>query len=117
MAGKGSSSDASGADKPGTDWHGKSLKLRQQHASRLDQERKPQNVYRNNAFRVDSYTARFLNGYTPARFETGIIENGTPTTERIVPPQTSLPSMNTDLLARHGMNVLPGPDPLRPAEH
>ena len=83
----------------------------------LMQERKPQNVYRNNAFRVDSYTARFLNGYTPARFETGIIENGTPTTERIVPPQTSLPSMNTDLLARHGMNVLPGPDPLRPAEH
>jgi len=40
-----------------------------------------------------------------------------PTTERIVPPKTGLPSMNTDLLARYGMNVLPGPDPLRPAEH
>jgi hypothetical protein len=86
-------------------------------ASRLDQERKPQNVYRNYGFRVDSETPGFFNGYTPATFETGIIENGTPTTERIVPPQTSLPSMNTDLLARHGMNVLPGPDPLRPAEH
>jgi len=80
-------------------------------ARRLDQERKPQNVYRNCGFRVDSETAGFLNGYTPARFETAIIENGTPTTERIVP------WMNTDLLARYGMNVLPGPDPLRPAEH
>ena len=86
-------------------------------ASRLDQERKPQNVYRNCGFRVDSETAGFLNGYTPARFETAIIENGTPTTERAVPPKTGLPSMNTDLLARYGMNVLPGPDPLRPAEH
>ena len=86
-------------------------------ASRLDQERKPQNVYRNYGFRVDSETAGFLNGYTPARFETGIIENGTPTTEGIVPPKTGLPSMNTDLVARYGMNVLPGPDPLRPAEH
>ena len=55
-------------------------------ARRLDQERKPQNVYRNCGFRVDSETAGFLNGYTPARFETGIIENGTPATERIVPP-------------------------------
>src|SRR6266436_113573 len=86
MAGKGSSRDASGADKAGTDWHGKSLKLRQclrvaLAASRLDQERKPQNVYRNYGFRVDSETAGFLNGYTPARFETGIILNGTPTTE------------------------------------
>jgi hypothetical protein len=80
-------------------------------ARRLDQERKPQNVYRNCGFRVDSETAGFLNGYTPARFETAIIENGTPTTERIVP------SMNTDLLARYGMSVLPGPDPLRPAEY
>ena len=116
MAGKGSSRDASGADNAGTDWHGKSLKLRQEEclrvahvASRLDQERKPQNVYRNYGFRVDSETAGFLNGYTPARFETGIIENGTPTTERIVPPKTGLPSMNTDLLARYGMNVLPAP--------
>jgi len=32
-----------------------------------------------------------------------------PTTERIVPPKTGLPSMNTDLLARYGMNVLPAP--------
>jgi hypothetical protein len=83
-------------------------------ARRLDQERKPQNVYRNRGFRVDSETAGFINGYTPARFETAIIENGTPTTE---PPKTGLPSMNTDLLARYGMNVLPGPDPLRSAEH
>jgi hypothetical protein len=64
------------------------MKLRQEEclrvahvASRLDQERKPQNVYRNYGFRVDSETAGFLNGYTPASFETGIIENGTPTTE------------------------------------
>jgi hypothetical protein len=81
MAGKGSSRDASGADNAGTDWHGKSLKLRQEEclrvahvASRLDQERRPQNVYRNYGFRVDSETAGFLNGYTPARFETGSLK-------------------------------------------
>ena len=85
-------------------------------ARRLDQERKPQNVYRNCGFRVDSETAGFLNGYTPARFETGSLKMERQPPSASFRP-TGLPSMNTDLLARYGMNVLPGPDPLRPAEH
>src|SRR5712671_6476926 len=35
MAGKGSSRDASGADNAVTDWHGKSLKLRQEECLRV----------------------------------------------------------------------------------
>lgn len=68
------------------------------------------------AFRVDSGTARFLNGYTPASMEALVVELGTPAAERLLPPKgaTPPPAMNPDLLRRYGMDVVPGPDPLRP---
>ena len=68
------------------------------------------------AFRVDSPTARFLNGYTPASMEALIVELATPAPARALPPEgaTAPPSLNPDLLRRYGMDVLPGPDPLRP---
>jgi quercetin dioxygenase-like cupin family protein len=68
------------------------------------------------AFRVDSETARFLNGYTPASMEALVIERGTPTTERVLPPKMTgaPPTMNPSLSGRYGMDALPGPDPLRP---
>ena len=68
------------------------------------------------AFRVNSETARFLNGYTPASMEALIVELATPTTERTLPPKgvVAPPAMNPDLLRRYGMDALPGPDPLRP---
>jgi len=68
------------------------------------------------AFRVDSETARFLNGYTPASMEALIVELATPTTERTLPPKgvVAPPAMNPELLRRYGMDALPGPDPLRP---
>ncbi len=71
------------------------------------------------AFRVDSNTARFLNGYTPASLEALIVELGTPTTERTLPPkgQVAPPAMNPALLLRYGMDVAPGPNPLRPGGH
>ena len=68
------------------------------------------------AFRVESETARFLNGYTPASMEALIVELATPATARTLPPEGAVapPKMNPDLLRRYGMDVLPGPDPLRP---
>ena len=68
------------------------------------------------AFRVDSETARFLNGYTPASMEALVIERGTPTTERVLPPKNMGPPpvMSSVLPGRYGMDALPGPDPLRP---
>lgn len=68
------------------------------------------------AFRVDSDTARFLNGYTPASMEALIVELATPASERNLPPKGAVapPAMNPALLQRYGMDVLPGPDPLRP---
>lgn len=68
------------------------------------------------AFRVDSETARFLNGYTPASMEALVIERGTPTNERVLPPKNMgpPPMMNASLPGRYGMDALPGPDPLRP---
>ena len=68
------------------------------------------------AFRVDSETARFLNGYTPASMEALIVEQGTKASERTLPPEGAAAplKMNADLLQRYGMDVLPGPDPLRP---
>lgn len=67
------------------------------------------------AFRVDSETARFLNGYTPASMEALIVELATPTTKRVLPPKGAVapPAMSPGLLQRYGMDVLPGPDPLR----
>ena len=68
------------------------------------------------AFRVDSETARFLNGYTPASMEALVIERGTPATERVLPPKDMGPPpvMSSVLPGRYGMDALPGPDPLRP---
>ena len=67
------------------------------------------------AFRVDSDTARFLNGYTPASMEALVIERGTPTTERVLPPPTGKPpAIGAITPGRYGMDALPGPDPLRP---
>jgi quercetin dioxygenase-like cupin family protein len=66
-------------------------------------------------FRIDSETAHFLNGYTPASMEAQIVELGTPTTERTLPPRgLAPPAMTPALLLRYGVEILPGPDPLRP---
>jgi quercetin dioxygenase-like cupin family protein len=69
------------------------------------------------AFRVDSETTRFLNSYTPASLEAAVMEMALRTTERVLPPKNVSPMvpMNPELLRRYGMDMLPGPDPLRPA--
>ena len=71
------------------------------------------------AFRVDSETARFLNGYTPASLEAALVEFATPATERVLPPKgaSATIKMTPELLKRYGMDMLPGPDPLRSARH
>jgi quercetin dioxygenase-like cupin family protein len=68
------------------------------------------------AFRVASETARFLNSYTPASLEACLVELATPATERVLPPKGASPmiKMTPELLKRYGMDMLPGPDPLRP---
>jgi len=67
------------------------------------------------AFRVDSPTARFLNGYTPASLEALITELATPATARTLPPPgvAPQPRMTPDSLRRYGMDILAEPDPLR----
>lgn len=67
-------------------------------------------------FRVDSDTARILNGYTPASMEAMLGELAQPAPERVLPPKGPPPStaMLPELLARYGLDWLPGPDPLRP---
>jgi hypothetical protein len=68
------------------------------------------------AFRVTSETARFLNCYTPASLEAALVELGTPATERALPAKNAsgIITMTPELLSRYGMDMLPGPDPLRP---
>lgn len=68
------------------------------------------------AFRVDSETAAFLNGYTPASLELAVAELALPAPRREIPPKgaTPLPQMTPEQLRRYGMAVIPGPDPLRP---
>ena len=68
------------------------------------------------AFRVDSETARFLNGYTPASLEACVVELTMRAPKRIIPPKNASPiiMMTPELLSRYGMDMLPGPDPLRP---
>ena len=68
------------------------------------------------AFRVDSETASFLNGYTPASLEAAVMEMAMPAPERVIPPEgaTPPPEMTPEQLHRYGMAVTPGPDPLRP---
>ncbi len=63
------------------------------------------------AFRVDSETARFLNGYTPASLEAALVEFATPATERVLPPKGAFPiiKMTPELLKRYGMDMLPAP--------
>jgi quercetin dioxygenase-like cupin family protein len=71
------------------------------------------------AFRVASETARFLNGYTPASLEAMIVEMAMRATERVLPPEHTTPplALTPELLSRYGMDMLPGPDPLRPEKH
>jgi quercetin dioxygenase-like cupin family protein len=71
------------------------------------------------AFRVDSETARFLNGYTPASLEACLVELAMPATERVLPKKNTSRkiALTPELLSRYGMDMLPGPDPLRPAIH
>jgi len=71
------------------------------------------------AFRVTSETTRFLNGYTPASLEAALVEFATPATERVLPPKNAsgIIKMTPELLSRYGMDMLPGPDPLRPAHN
>jgi quercetin dioxygenase-like cupin family protein len=68
------------------------------------------------AFRVDSETARFLNGYTPASLEAALVELAMPAIERVLPPKNTsrVITMNAERLRRYGMDMLPGPDPLHP---
>jgi len=77
------------------------------------------NVARNtrHAFRVDSDTARFLNGYTPASMEAMIAELGMRAEQRTLPPPTHARQggkMPDELLARYGLVWLDEPDPLAP---
>jgi hypothetical protein len=74
------------------------------------------------SFRVESDTARFLNGYTPANLEACVVEWAMLTTERVAPPKGVSPTMSNfrdhpELLSQYGKDILPGPDPLRPAGH
>ena len=69
------------------------------------------------AFRVDSPTARILNGYTPASHEAMIAELGTRTTEHTLPPpgpphRPGRSQMPDELLSRYGLMLLGGPNPL-----
>jgi quercetin dioxygenase-like cupin family protein len=68
------------------------------------------------AFRVVSETARFLNGYTPASLEAALIELAMPATERVLPVKNTsrVITMDAERLRWYGMEMLPGPDPLRP---
>ena len=71
------------------------------------------------AFRVDSDTASFLDGYSPASLEAAVAELAMPAPARIIPPvgATPLPRMTPAQYRRYGMDPLPGPDPLRPGSH
>jgi hypothetical protein len=44
------------------------------------------------------------------------VEFGAPATERVLPPKnaSAIIKMTPELLSRYGMDMLPGPDPLRP---
>lgn len=74
------------------------------------------------AFRVDSPTARILNGYTPASMEAMVAELGKRTDQRILPPPgppmpAGKPQMPEELLSRYGLIWLDEPDPLAPRGH
>lgn len=72
------------------------------------------------AFRVDTDTARFLNGYTPASMEALVAELGRRTDTRTLPPPVPAGApgrMPDELLARYGLMWLDEPDPLAPRGH
>ena len=72
------------------------------------------------AFRVDSDTARFLNGYNPASMEALVAELGRRTDTRPLPPTAPAGDsgrMPDELLARYGLMWLDEPDPLAPRGH
>lgn len=74
------------------------------------------------AFRVDSPTARILNGYTPASMEAMVAELGKRTDQRKLPPPEppmppGKPQMPDELLTRYGLVWLDEPDPLAPRGH
>ena len=80
------------------------------------------NVARNtcHGFRVDSDTARFLNGYTPASMEALVAELGRRTEQRMLPPPEPAAtgsSMPDELRDRYGMSWLDEADPLEPRGH
>lgn len=70
------------------------------------------------AFRVDSKTAAFLNGYTPSGSEFAVIENLMPAPERdLLPPgATPMPRLTSEQYRRYGMDDAPGPNPFAKAE-
>lgn len=72
------------------------------------------------AFRVDSDTARFLNGYTPASMEAMVAELGKRTDQRTLPPPGPVAkggSMPDGMLTRYGLIWFDEPDPLEPRTH
>lgn len=71
------------------------------------------------AFRVDSETAWFLNGSTPASLEAAVTELAMPAPERVLPPKglSPMPTMTPEQLRCYGIDLVPGPDPLRPRGH
>ena len=72
------------------------------------------------AFRVDSDTARFLNGYTPASMEAMVAELAKRTDQRTLPPSGPVArggQMPEELLTRYGLMWLDEPDPLLPRAH
>lgn len=58
-------------------------------------------------------------GHTPTSMEALVVERGTPTTERVLPPKKEgpPPTMQPGWSGRYGIEALPGPDPLRPDRH
>lgn len=71
------------------------------------------------AFRVESETAVFLNGYTPSSLELAVIEMAMPAPSRNIPPKgaTPPPAMTPELMRRYGMDNVPGENPLPLGAH
>ncbi len=73
-------------------------------------------------FRVDSDTARILNGYTPASWEMMIAENGKRTEQRVLPEPEKAQvggagKMPEEFVTRYGLIWLDEPDPLEPRHY
>lgn len=71
-------------------------------------------------FRVDSDTARILNGYTPASWEAMIAENFERTDQHTLPPPGPVMTggeMPEAFVTRYGLIWLDEPDPLEPRGH